>query len=64
MKNITETDNIINTNNLINICITYDQAQMICELCGENIEDKEYNWEIGELLDRVIDNAYCEKMYD
>lgn len=40
----------------INFMLTYDQAQDICEHYGEDITQME-EWEICELLDRLIDET-------
>lgn len=40
----------------INFILTYEQAKDICEHYGEDITELE-EWEIGELVDRLIDDA-------
>lgn len=42
--------------NGINFLLTYEQAKDICEHYGENIENME-EWEVCELLDRLIDDT-------
>ena len=39
----------------INFVLTYEQAKDICDHYGANIEEME-NWEIGELVDKLIDD--------
>lgn len=39
----------------IEFIITPDQAKDICNHYGKNIEEMQ-DWEIGELLDRLIDD--------
>lgn len=40
----------------INFILTYEQAKDICEHYGKDISKLE-EWEIEELLDRLIDDA-------
>ena len=40
----------------IDFVITYEQAKDICEHYGMDVSTME-NWEISELLDRLIDDA-------
>lgn len=40
----------------INFTLTYEQAMDICEHFGKNIDELE-DWEICELLDRLIDET-------
>ena len=40
----------------INFILTYEQAKGICEYFGEDISKLE-DWEINELLDRLIDET-------
>lgn len=42
--------------NNINFVLTYEQAKDICEHYGEDITQME-EWEIGGLVDRLIDEA-------
>ena len=42
--------------NGINFLLTYEQAKDICEHYGEDISNME-EWEVCELLDRLIDDA-------
>lgn len=37
--------------------LTEEQKEMICEVFGKNMRDCE-DYEIGEMLDRIIDDAY------
>lgn len=39
----------------ISFILTYEQAKDICEHYNENIAEME-EWEIGELVDRLIDD--------
>lgn len=39
----------------INFILTYEQAEDICNHYGKNIEEME-GWQIGELLDALIDD--------
>ena len=39
----------------INFVLTHEQAEDICKHYGKNIAELE-NWEIGELVDRLIDD--------
>ena len=43
----------------INFILTYEQAKNICEHYGANISEME-EWEICELLDRLIDETLFE----
>lgn len=40
----------------IDFVLTREQAEDICKYYGKNIEEME-DWEIGELLDRLIDDT-------
>lgn len=41
----------------MNFILTKGQKEMICEVFGKNASDCE-DWEIGEMLDKIIDIAY------
>lgn len=40
-----------------NYFLTNDQKTMICEIFGKNLNECD-DYEIGEMLDKIIDNAY------
>jgi hypothetical protein len=40
----------------IDFILTYEQAKDICDHYGKDITKME-NWEIGELVDKLIDDA-------
>ena len=42
----------------INFILTYEQAKVICEYYGEDISVLQ-DWEISELLDKLIDETVC-----
>lgn len=44
----------------MNFILTEEQQKMVCEIFGKNVNDCE-EYEIGEMLDKIIDNAYVNK---